>query len=286
MNQSAELNPTLPTTRQTATGANGADMAARRAKLTELVAQYERSEQESAEQSRRTFLALIQEAPQLLAEESFSRFMAEHIEPGDFASYQWDTPEHVISFWETLYSSQYGNPKLAPHVENQVKKLLRYALQQFEQQGRLEAMFRLLWLAPTSIVSADGELLRLRNHAYAYEMGRVRRYRRFLYGYLIAQIFLIVLIFPLLFINAENGRIQRQIEQATDLELNEPGFQLLSYSDGLYWALITAASIGYGDVTPVTTVGRVIAAILGVMGVITIGVTAGLVLQWITPRRL
>jgi hypothetical protein len=32
--------------------------------------------------------------------------------------------------------------------------------------------------------------------------------------------------------------------------------------------------------------GRIIAATLGIMGVITIGVIAGLILNWITPRRL
>jgi Ion channel len=57
-------------------------------------------------------------------------------------------------------------------------------------------------------------------------------------------------------------------------------------ADGLYWSLITAGSIGYGDITPVTHIGTIIAATLGIMGVITIGVIAGLILNWITPRRL
>ena len=67
--------------------------------------------------------------------------------------------------------------------------------------------------------------------------------------------------------------------------MEEEPHQYFTYTDGLYCALITAASIGYGDITPVTSVGRMIAATLGVMGVITVGILAGLVLYQITPRN-
>ncbi len=66
----------------------------------------------------------------------------------------------------------------------------------------------------------------------------------------------------------------------------EPEIQLFSYADGLYWSIITAGSIGYGDITPITRMGKLIAASLGLMGVITIGVIAGLILSWPTPRSL
>lgn len=72
----------------------------------------------------------------------------------------------------------------------------------------------------------------------------------------------------------------------TDVDMADVRGQYLSYSDGLYWSLITAASIGYGDVTPKAGAGRVIGVVLGVMGVATVGVVAGLVIRWITPRRL
>ena len=89
-----------------------------------------------------------------------------------------------------------------------------------------------------------------------------------------------------LFINAENGRLQREVEQLADVELGDDGYQLLTFSEGVYWAVITASSIGYGDVTPTTTTGRIIAGTLGTMGVITVGILAGLVLDWMTPRRI
>jgi voltage-gated potassium channel Kch len=114
----------------------------------------------------------------------------------------------------------------------------------------------------------------------------VQRNRYFLHGYLTLYIILVTIVFPLLFINAENGAIQDKIEQAAEVDMDEENRQFLSYSDGLYWSVITASSIGYGDVTPVTQVGRIIAATLGIMGVITVAVIAGLILEWITPRRL
>ena len=76
------------------------------------------------------------------------------------------------------------------------------------------------------------------------------------------------------------------MEQLADVEIGDQGYQLLSYADALYWAIITATSIGYGDITPVTNTGRIIAAVLGIMGVITVGIVTGLILDWITPRNL
>jgi len=97
---------------------------------------------------------------------------------------------------------------------------------------------------------------------------------------------LVLVVFPYLFINAENGRLQNEVEELANVELGDEGYQLLTFSEGMYWAIITASSIGYGDVTPTTTTGRVIAGTLGTMGVITVGILAGLVLDWITPRRI
>jgi hypothetical protein len=166
--------------------------------------------------------------------------------------------------------------------------LLRHSLQQFEKRGELEKMLQLLLLAPVLPDMMDAELMRLRNRAYLYEMRRVRRNRRFLYSYLILQVLLIFIVFPLLFINAENRVIQQQIKELTEVDLSPPeeGVQLLDFTDALYWSIITAASIGYGDITPQTEVGRAIAGALGLMGVITIGVIAGLILDWVSPRRI
>jgi len=45
-----------------------------------------------------------------------------------------------------------------------------------------------------------------------------------------------------------------------------------SFQDALWWALVTMATVGYGDVYPITTAGRVIAAFTMVIGISAFGV--------------
>ena len=39
-----------------------------------------------------------------------------------------------------------------------------------------------------------------------------------------------------------------------------------SFSDGLWWALVTITTVGYGDITPMTTIGRLVASALMFLG--------------------
>ncbi|WP_027797923.1 potassium channel family protein [Paraburkholderia acidipaludis] len=43
----------------------------------------------------------------------------------------------------------------------------------------------------------------------------------------------------------------------------------------LYFCAVTALTIGYGDIVPTTAAGRIIAVLLGMLGVLTTGVIAG-----------
>jgi voltage-gated potassium channel len=45
-----------------------------------------------------------------------------------------------------------------------------------------------------------------------------------------------------------------------------------SFGDALWWAVVTATTVGYGDVSPTTTEGRLIAVVLMVTGIGVIGV--------------
>lgn len=261
----------------------------RQAFLTDIIEQYEqidKTDTETGVSLRHTFLQTVKDEPHLLSHQAISDFLARVIEPEDVAELEWESPNHMQLFSESLYASQFNDKELAQQLNQHASVLLHRALHQYEQEGEMEKMFRLLRLAPSYLLRQDAELGRLHYRANAYEIRRVRRSRRILYGYLIVQVILVLFVFPYLFINAENGRLQRQVEQLADVNLGDDGYQLVSFSEGVYWSVITAGSIGYGDVTPTTTTGRIIAGTLGTMGVITVGILAGLVLDWMTPRRI
>lgn len=241
---------------------------------------------QAAREIRRGFLLTLEDSPQILAEERVAGFLAEQIEPDDFAEFPWRSPDAVITYCEMLYSFRFASDAMARHIHALEQSLLRHTLQQYEQRGAYEQMFQLLRMAPTSLGLTDAELRRLHNRAHLYEMRRVRRSRRWLYAYLLIQVVLIVAVFPLLFIKAENGTLQRMVEEGAQVDLPPEAHRAFTYTDGLYWSVITAASIGYGDITPKTAIGKAIAATLGTMGVITIGVIAGLILTWISPRSI
>lgn len=47
----------------------------------------------------------------------------------------------------------------------------------------------------------------------------------------------------------------------------------VSLGEGLYFSFITGLTIGYGDITPVTTWGRVLSVAIGLVGIIFTGVS-------------
>lgn len=50
-----------------------------------------------------------------------------------------------------------------------------------------------------------------------------------------------------------------------------------TYEDALWWAIVTMTTVGYGDISPVTTVGRIIASVLMLSGIGIIGMVTGTV---------
>lgn len=50
-----------------------------------------------------------------------------------------------------------------------------------------------------------------------------------------------------------------------------------SLTDGLWWALVTITTVGFGDISPVTAVGRAVGAIMMVAGMFTLAMFAGIV---------
>lgn len=254
----------------------------------ELIEQYHATptNQERAQSVRLDFLQQLVANPTILEAKKAIHFLATEVSIEDFNALDWESTEAILLFCERLYTSPVPDKALHEPLRAHLQALLRQVLQKYESEENHEQLFTSVQGTPTLTLWRDEELKRLRHLAYRYEFKRVTHNRRFLYTYLLLHMVLVLVVFPLLFISAENGALQAQVEELTDVEIGDEGYQLLAYSDALYWSIVTATSIGYGDVTPTTTTGRILAALLGTMGVITVGIIAGLVLDWITPRRL
>ncbi len=241
---------------------------------------------DASQKAGHAFLFALRDNSAILEKETIRGFIAEYVDDTLFESCEWQSPDEVVTIAEALYGLHYEDENTADQVTGYVRDLMRASLRYLEEGERHEEMFELLQRMPLPPAMLDAELVRLRNRLHLYEMRRVERKRRLLYGYLILQVLLVFIVFPLVFMYFENGVIQQGIENSTTVDLPEEPKQFLGYLDGLYWSIITSASIGYGDVVPITSAGKITASVAGVMGVLTVGVIAGLVLNWVTPRRL
>lgn len=67
------------------------------------------------------------------------------------------------------------------------------------------------------------------------------------------------------------------------IEGEENGFT--SIPEGMYWAVITVTTIGYGDIVPKTVLGKSVAALAMVIGYAIIAVPTGIVTAEMTKRR-
>ncbi|MBU8861651.1 MULTISPECIES: potassium channel family protein [unclassified Micromonospora] len=69
-----------------------------------------------------------------------------------------------------------------------------------------------------------------------------------------------------------------------DAERGAPDASIASFADALWWAVVTITTVGYGDLFPVTTAGRLVALGLMVGGIGLIGFVTGSLATWIVER--
>ena len=68
------------------------------------------------------------------------------------------------------------------------------------------------------------------------------------------------------------------------VERGAPDATITTFGDALWWAVVTIATVGYGDTSPVTGTGRVLATLLMGGGIIIVGTTSAIVVSYIAER--
>lgn len=68
--------------------------------------------------------------------------------------------------------------------------------------------------------------------------------------------------------------------EITLAERGQPGATIDSFGDGLWWAITTLTTVGYGDIYPTTTQGRYIAIGLMVSGICVLGFVSATIAAW------
>lgn len=70
----------------------------------------------------------------------------------------------------------------------------------------------------------------------------------------------------------------------TSAERGRPGATIQDVGDGLWWAVTTMTTVGYGDRFPVTTTGRFVAVALMIGGIALLGVVTATFASWLVQR--
>lgn len=69
-----------------------------------------------------------------------------------------------------------------------------------------------------------------------------------------------------------------------DAERGAPGSHIETLGDALWWAVVTMSTVGYGDVFPVTTAGRMVGVAMMVVGVSMLGIVTATVAAWFLEK--
>jgi len=68
------------------------------------------------------------------------------------------------------------------------------------------------------------------------------------------------------------------------MEANNPSSPINTLFDAVYWSIVTISTVGYGDVTPITSEGRVVAMLVITAGIAVLAFTTSLVVSAFTEK--
>jgi voltage-gated potassium channel len=68
------------------------------------------------------------------------------------------------------------------------------------------------------------------------------------------------------------------------VERDAPGANILTFGDSIWWAIVTIATVGYGDEYPVTAAGRTYAVLLMIGGVAIVGTASATIISLMNER--
>ena len=71
---------------------------------------------------------------------------------------------------------------------------------------------------------------------------------------------------------------------ALDEERHAVGAHIRTFGDAIWWAFETISTVGYGDYTPVTPIGRMVAVGLMIGGIAMLGIVTATLASWIVER--
>ncbi len=159
-------------------------------------------------------------------------------------------------------------------INVRVRDLVKYAGIGFASQNRWEDLFRLISDVHDAENTMDSDFYKLKNTVLLYERRRVMRLRKIMGNFIFGVLMPVLIVSPSLFMMFENGyRV-------------EHGYQKLTFFDSLYWSIITAGTVGYGDIVPYTIAGRLLVMADSLLVIILLGVLAGVILGYLTPRNV
>ena len=69
------------------------------------------------------------------------------------------------------------------------------------------------------------------------------------------------------------------------VEVGAPGATITTFREAIWWAVVTTTTVGYGDYSPVTATGRLIAMVLMLVGIGLIGTVSATAATWFVSRR-